>query len=278
MSDEDAALGETDASDASDAPDAPAVAVFRPADERIEDAEELLASLGADPVPDPMLAVEPTGATPASAPYVVLTSKTGVELAAEAGWAPGDATLVAIGPATADAARAAGWTVDLVPEEYTSAGLVAALEGRVDGERVEVARSDHGSDVLLDGLREAGATVTETVLYRLTRPEAAGESAELAAAGDLDAAAFTSSLTVTHFLDAATERGVREAAVAGLNDAVVGAIGPPTAETAADNGIEVDVVPDDAGFDDLARTVVDATDGDGGAGRGGPADGATESR
>lgn len=249
--------------DAVDDADAPSVAVFRPADERIEDAEALLVSLGADPIADPMLAIEPTGATPVtpaasgSAAYVVLTSKTGVELAADAGWAPGDATLVAIGPATAAAAREAGWTVDIVPEEYTSAGLVAALEGRVDGERVEVARSDHGSDVLLDGLRDAGASVTETVLYRLTRPRGAGESASLAAAGDLDAAAFTSSLTVAHFLDAAEERGVRDAAIAGLNDAVVGAIGPPTAETAAEHGIDVDVVPDDADFEALARAVVD---------------------
>ncbi|PAU82942.1 uroporphyrinogen-III synthase [Halorubrum salipaludis] len=248
----------SDEPEAAGAATPPSVAVFRPADERIDDAAELLRSLGAAPVADPMLAVEPTGATPGDAPTVVLTSKTGVELAAEAGWEPGDAVLVAIGPATADAAREAGWTVDLVPDEYTSAGLVEALSGRVDGERVEVARSDHGSDVLLDGLREAGATVTETVLYRLTRPEDAGESAALAAAGDLDAAAFTSSLTVTHFLDAAEERGIREAAVDGLNDAVVGAIGPPTAETAAEHGIDVDVVPDDADFEALARAVAEA--------------------
>ncbi|MGQ3329245.1 uroporphyrinogen-III synthase [Halorubrum sp. FL23] len=268
----------SDEPDATDASGPPSVAVFRPADERIEDAEALLASLGADPVADPMLAVEPTGATPGEAPCVVLTSKTGVELAAEAGWGPGDATLVAIGPATADAARAAEWTVDLVPDEYTSAGLVAALKGRVDGERVEVARSDHGSDVLLQGLRDAGANVTETVLYRLTRPEVAGESAALAAAGDLDAAAFTSSLTVTHFLDAAAERGVREAAIAGLNDAVVGAIGPPTAETAADHGIDVDVVPDDADFEALARAVVDAAAGSGEGDRAEADDGTAERR
>lgn len=240
--------------------DAPRVAVFRPDDERIDDAASLLTSLGADPVADPMLAVEPTGAVPADAPYVVLTSKTGVELAAEAGWEPGDVTLVAIGPATAGAARDAGWTVDIVPDEYTSAGLVEALSGHVDGERVEVARSDHGSDVLLDGLREAGATVNETVLYRLTRPTGAGESADLAAAGALDAVAFTSSLTVSHFLDAADERGVREAAIDGLQGAVVGAIGAPTAETAADQGIDVDVVPDDAAFEPLARAVIEAVE------------------
>jgi uroporphyrinogen-III synthase len=236
------------------------VAVFRPDDERIEAAVELLRSLGAEPVPDPMLEVEPTGAVPADAPLVALTSKTGVELAAEAGWEPGDADLAAIGPATATAAREAGWTVDVVPDEYTSAGLVAALESRVADGHVVVARSDHGSDVLLDGLREAGAEVTETVLYRLTRPAGAGDSAAAAAAGDLDAAAFTSSLTVENFLAAAADRGVEDAARAGLADAVVGAIGPPTAETATDSGVDVDVVPDEASFGALATAVVDALD------------------
>ncbi|GAB3698757.1 uroporphyrinogen-III synthase [Halorubrum pallidum] len=247
------------ADDASGGGDAsrPSVAVFRPADDRIDAAAAFLESLGANPVTDPMLAVEPTGTVPRDAPFVVLTSKTGVELADEAGWDPGDATLAAIGPATAGAARDAGWTVDVVPDEYTSAGLVAALEARVAGERVEVARSDHGSDVLLDGLREADARPTETVLYRLTRPPEAGDSAELAAAGELDAAAFTSSLTVEHFLDAASERDLRDAAVAGLNTATVGAIGPPTAETAAEHGIDVDVVPDDAEFEALATAVVE---------------------
>ena len=238
----------------------PHVAVFRPDDERIDEAVDLLASLGARPVPDPMLVVDPTDAVPRDdAAFVVFTSKTGVELAAEAGWTSGGATLVVIGPSTAAAARGVGWEVDLVPGEYTSEGLVTALRDRVDGERVEVARSDHGSDVLLEGLRDAGATVTETVLYRLTRPAEAGVSAERAAAGDLDGLAFTSSLTVEHFLAAAAERGVREAALAGANDAVVGAIGPPTAETARGLGFDVDVVPDAADFAALAERVVAAT-------------------
>ncbi|WP_430503499.1 uroporphyrinogen-III synthase [Haloparvum sp. PAK95] len=235
------------------------VAVFRPDDERLESAVELLESLGAEPVPDPMLAVEPTGATPESgSDYVILTSKTGVELAAEAGWTPGDATLATIGPATAEVAREVGWTVDVVPEEYTSAGLVETLREAVGGATVEVARSDHGSDVLLDGLREAGAEVNETVLYELVTPPEAGESVDRAVAGELEAAAFTSSLTVENFLDLAAERGEREAAIAGLNDAVVGVIGDPTRETAESHGIDVDVVPDEATFDALATAVVEA--------------------
>jgi uroporphyrinogen-III synthase len=234
------------------------VATFRPDDERLAGAVDLLESLGATPVADPMLAVRPTGETPRSdADYAILTSKTGVELAADADWDPGDATVCAVGDSTAAVLREAGYEVDLVPEEYSSSGLVAALRDRVDGARVEVARSDHGSATLPDGLEAAGAYVHETTLYELARPESAGESAELAAAGDLDAALFTSSLTVAHFLDAAEARGVREAAVEGLSDAVVGALADPPAETAEAAGVAVDVVPENADFDELAATVVE---------------------
>ncbi len=237
----------------------PRVAVFRPPDDRLADAVEALEELGADPVADPMLAVEPTGESPrGDADYAVLTSKTGAELAAEAGWEPGGATVCAIGESTADALRAVGYAVDVVPAEFSSRGLVDRLGGEVGGARVEVARSDHGSAVLPEGLDAAGAYVHETVLYRLVRPEGAGDSVELAADGRLDAALFTSSLTVENFLAAATERGVRAAALSGLSGAVVGAIGTPTAETAGEAGVEVDVVPADADFERLARRTVEA--------------------
>lgn len=236
----------------------PRVAVFRPDDERMADARELLGSLGVEPVADSMLEISPTGRTPRSdADVVVLTSKTGVELAADRGWDPGDARVCAIGPATADALQTAGYRVDLVPDEYSSSGLVALLADDVAGRDVDVARSDHGSDVLLTGLREAGADVTETVLYELRRPEGAGRSTDLAATGALDGALFTSSLTVEHFLAAAADRDQREAVVAGLERAVVGAIGEPTAATARDHGIAVDVVPASADFERLARATVE---------------------
>jgi uroporphyrinogen-III synthase len=238
--------------------DAPRVAVFRPDDERLAEAAELLEGLGVSPVVDPMLEVRPARTTPRTdAAFVVFTSKTGVELVDEAGWTSGGATLCAIGPSTADALRKAGYAVDIVPETYTSAGLVDALEGSVHGERVEVARSDHGSPVLIEGLFEAGAYVHETVLYRLVRPNDSGESARVAADGDLDGAVFTSSLTVENFLEAAEERGIEDEVVVGLNDAVVGAIGPPTRGTAVARGIEVDVVPESADFEALARAVVE---------------------
>ena len=239
----------------------PTVAVFRPADDRLAAAVETLESLGVDPLGDPMLAVDPTGARPrADADYTILTSKTGVELAAESGWDAGETPVCAIGQSTAGALEAAGYAVDIVPEEFSSRGLVERLRGEVDGACVEVARSDHGSAVLLEGLEAAGAYCHETVLYRLVRPEGIGESVGQAAAGSLDGALFTSSLTVKHFVETARERGVEADALAGLNGAVVGAIGAPTAETAAAHGIEVDVVPDEADFEQLAVAVVERLD------------------
>ncbi len=234
------------------------VALFRPDDERLTEGVSLLESLGATAVPDPMLEVRPTGEQPRTdADYVVFTSKTGVELAADATWSPDTATVCAIGDRTATALRHAGYPVDLVPDEFTSEGLVAALAPDADGKHVEIARSAHGRSALVEGLERAGATVHETILYELGRPRKSGHSTELAAAGRLDGVLFSSSRTVEHFLEAADERGIHDQAVAGLADAVVGVIGEPTRETAEAHGIAVDVVPDTARFDALARAVVE---------------------
>jgi uroporphyrinogen-III synthase len=233
------------------------IAFFRPGDERADSAAAFVRELGYEPLSDPMLAIEPTGETPRSdADYTVFTSKTGAELVAEAGWRP-SGTVVAIGTPTAEALEAAGYAVDRLPGEFSSSGLVEELASDAPGATVEVARSDHGSAVLLEGLNDAGAYVHETVLYRLVRPEGAGRSAEAAARGELAGACFTSSLTVEHFLAAAAERGIRAAAIEGLNDATVGTIGEPTEETAESAGVAVDVVPGTATFEALAEAVAE---------------------
>jgi len=233
------------------------IAFFRPDDERAASAAEFVRRLGAEPLSDPMLAIEPTGETPRSdADYTVFTSKTGAELVDGGGWRSSGA-IVAIGTPTADALEAAGYAVERLPSEFSSSGLVAELAADAPGATIEVARSDHGSAVLLEGLNDAGAYVHETVLYRLVRPDGAGESAEAAADGELAGACFSSSLTVEHFLGAAAERGIRAEAIDGLNAATVGTIGEPTRETAEAAGIDVDVVPGTAEFEALAEAVVE---------------------
>lgn len=235
--------------------DTPRVAFFRPDDRRAESAANAARERGLTPLSDPLLETVPTGAKPRTdAGFIVLTSVTGVELAAET-VRNTDAVVCAIGPKTADALREAGVNVDVVPDEYTSTGLVNVLEGRVDGARVEVARSDHGSDELTDGLVEAGGYVHETVLYEIIRPKGGGEkTAHALDDEEIDAVLFTSSLTVEHLLEALEETGV---GLGTLNDAAVYAIGEPTRETAENLGVEVDDVPEEETFESLLDAATD---------------------
>ncbi|MDZ7687591.1 MAG: uroporphyrinogen-III synthase [Halobacteriales archaeon] len=233
----------------------PRVAFFRPADERAERAVESVREHGFEPLSDPLLKTVPTGATPRTdADYVVLTSVTGVEIAADTVRGT-DAVVCAVGPKTADALRDEGVEVSVVPDEYTSAGIVRALAERVEGARVEVARSDHGSDELLDGLNQAGAYVHETVLYKIVLPEGGGEATARALDdGTLDAALFTSSLTVEHLVEVLEETGV---GVDALEDVLVGVIGEPTRRTAESAGVDVDVVAEEETFESLVGAVAE---------------------
>lgn len=241
----------------------PTIAAFRPPGERAERARETLENLGAHPLIDPMVEPIPTGALPRhDGEVIILTSSTAAEILEAEGWQPDESELIAIGPRTGEALRQVGLTVDRIPQTYTSAGLVEELSDEVDGRRVEIARSDHGSDELPRGLWETGAYVHETVLYRLDRPPDAGRSVEAALGGELDGLAFTSSLTVEHFLALASERDRLDELLVALEEAVIGAIGPPTAETARSCGLHVDVVASEATFDTLAEEVVAAIESD----------------
>lgn len=243
----------------------PRMAFFRPDDERSIQAQELLRERGIEPVSDPMLAIEPTGAAPRDdATYTILTSRTSVRLLGDAKTALTDTQVCAIGEATASALEEAGISVDIVPDKYTSRGIVERLAAEVDGCRVEVARSNHGSDWLIEGLMESGAYVHETVLYELVRPSDSGYSADLLVDGELDALLFTSSLTVKHFLEAAAERVGVDEVTPYLEDVIVGAIGPPTRDTAQTLDIPVDVTASHASFECLVDDVIDTLQADNG--------------
>lgn len=234
----------------------PKVAVLRPDDTRIDEAISYLQSLDVSPIADPMLTICPTGQRPCQAEYCIFTSKAGVELVAEHGWHPDTETVCAVGHQTATALRNRGYSVDVVPSSFTSAGLVEELADEIEGQTVEIARSAHGSNVLIDGLEEAGAAVHETHLYRLERPSTAGRSVSLAVDGELDGVLFTSPKTVDHFFEIATERGAATLLQSGLEETIIGAIGAPTKHAVRKNGTMVDIVPNKVGFTQLAEATV----------------------
>jgi uroporphyrinogen III methyltransferase/synthase len=146
----------------------------------------------------------------------------------------GGCKVAAIGPGTADALAAGNVLVDLVPPQFVAESLVEAFpdapRGRRDPGRVLLARAAQARDVLPEGLRGKGWEVDVVEAYRtLAAPLDEGHRSALA---DADVITFTSSSTVTRFLDAAGRDAVPP---------VVAAIGPITAATAREHGLQVDI-------------------------------------
>ena len=165
--------------------------------------------------------------------------------------------IIAIGPNTAKRLKEAGLTTALLPGEYSSTGLVGALGPEVSGKTVDIPRSYYGTGDLPSGLRSAGATVYETHVYTLEIPEdsEAEELIEKTVNGEIQAFAFTSSMMVRNFIRLAENLGEKEEVLEALEEAVVGAIGIPTAKTIESFGIEVDVVPEEFTFEALLKAI-----------------------
>ena len=148
----------------------------------------------------------------------------------------GSARIAAVGAATATALAASNLVADLVPERFVAEALVEAMpEG--DG-RVLLPQAAGARDVLAKGLAGKGWDVDVVHAYRTVpaRPPAA----LVDAARRADAITFTSSSTVTGWLE-----------VAGAGDlpGVVASIGPVTSATLREHGIEptVEADPSDVG-------------------------------
>lgn len=104
----------------------------------------------------------------ARADDLILVSKPAAELAIELfrQHQIRPASLIAVGAATADVLRAAGYAVRY-PQDPTSEGVLALPElQRVTGRQMVILRGDTGRDTMRDTLRARGATVDYGTLYR----------------------------------------------------------------------------------------------------------------
>lgn len=200
------------------------------------------------------------------ADLVILTSSTGVasvlELASNRMLAGRFVELmrrtriIAIGPLTAKAMKESGLKVSGMPDVYSSEGLVDML-GASAGKRIYILRSDHGEGLLLSGLREAGNSVTEVVVYNLVAvdSEKLDKLVDETVAGKVDVFAFTSALSAQTFIEAAGKKVPRDEVVKLLNSRLVAAMGAPTKEKLVAMGIEVHVVPSSATFQGMLEAI-----------------------
>ena len=207
-----------------------------------------LAALGAEPIELPTIRIEPRidskevrRAVEALHTYalVCLTSANGVRLLFEAmaergrdARALANATIAAIGPATAAALAERSVIADVVPEKFVAEALVEGLSNLdLRGKPVLVARAAEGREVLPDALRGLGAEVEVVALYQTVAERPDPDAIERAA--EADYVTFTSSSTVKNFTEALPEDIAAGARVV--------SIGPITSVTAREAGLEVHV-------------------------------------
>lgn len=232
---------------------------------------EPLRSRGARVLEFPTVAIEPP-ADPAGLEdaialwdrfdWLVCTSVNGVAAVVRAVEAaerdPGEAlralSVAAIGPATAQAVREAGGEVTVVPEEeYRAEALADALlreVGDARDVRLLVARAAGARPVLPERLRAAGGDVVEVAAYRTSVANpGAGRMSRLLRAGEVDWLTFTASSTVRNF---------RRLVDVAPGSARVACIGPITADTAREQGFEVDVTAREYTIPGLVRALVRA--------------------
>jgi uroporphyrinogen III methyltransferase/synthase len=165
-----------------------------------------------------------------------------------------DIEVVAIGPATAERIVARGIRVSEVPEEFRAEGILKALgRRRLRGERILIPRAEVAREVLPRVLREKGAVVDVVPVYRAVPSREGWPQVEKSLGEkEVDLLTFTSSATVTHFIDkfrkAADLRRARRVPVA--------AIGPITAKTARHQGFRVIIEPREYTVGALAEAIV----------------------
>ncbi|HEY7789634.1 MAG TPA: uroporphyrinogen-III C-methyltransferase [Vicinamibacterales bacterium] len=236
------------------------IAVTRPR-AQAADLVDRLEALGAEAIEAPLIRIAPPedegpldeACRHAGAfDWIVFTSVNGVERFFERLLAgPGDlrslkgAKLCAIGPATAERLRGFGLKADLMPDEFRAEAVFEALaaSGELAGTRMLLPRADIAREMLADELRRRGAVVTEVKAYR-TLPVEPGVSGDpdlyrLLLDRQIDVVTFTSASTVRSFV---RQAGGDQAADL-LRTTLVAAIGPITAEAAAQHNIRTDIMP-----------------------------------
>jgi uroporphyrinogen III methyltransferase/synthase len=173
--------------------------------------------------------------------WVVLSSANGVDRLLGAMRAAGTAAdaqgvrFAAIGPATAEALRAAGLEPALVADRFVAEGLLEALARfPLGGARVLLPQASGARPVLREGLGALGAEVVAVEAYR---SEADGRGArevrEGLDRGEIGVVTFTSPSTVERFAElVGPEAG----------GAVVAVIGPVTAAAAKSVGLPPQVI------------------------------------
>ncbi|MFQ5929937.1 MAG: uroporphyrinogen-III synthase [Acidobacteriota bacterium] len=158
-----------------------------------------------------------------------------------------------IGPATARKVESYGYLVELVPELYQAEGVLRDFlhfnQGQIKGLRILLPRARKARELLPKRLREQGAEVDLIPVYDTVVPEESRFTlAELLRSESPDLITFTSSSTVRNFVTLTEEDE-------DLKRYHYAAIGPITAATAQEYGLDIVVQAEKFSIPDLVAAI-----------------------
>ena len=226
---------------------------------------DLLEANGAEVIQFPTIKIQPIESVdiPALNAYdwVIFTSVNAVEIFYERlrengkdARAFGGCSVCAVGAKTVEALNRIGIHPDFVPS-HSRGSAIAAEIGEVNGKKILLPRAKIATADLPNGLRERGAHIDDVPLYDTVK--VASENRDEIKAdllnGRIDLVTFTSSSTVTNFL----EMFPNHASVELLANVKVAVIGPTTQKTAVTRDVRVDVVAKEASVESLVEAVIE---------------------
>ncbi len=186
--------------------------------------------------------------------WIIFTSVNGVEKFFERlknfkldARAIGNSKVAAIGSATAERLEKFGIIADLVPKEFYAESLVESLK-KISPKNILIIRAEVARDILPEELKKFGAEVKVIPAYKtVSAVENVEEVKNLLNEGAIDFVTFTSSSTVENFVKAMGAEILRKTKTA--------AIGPITAQTLKNLGIDAEIVAEKFTIDGLVDAI-----------------------
>ncbi len=233
------------------------------------DFADLLEANGAEVIEFPTIKIQPIEGVniPSANEYdwIIFTSVNAVEIFYERlrengkdARAFGASKVCAVGAKTVDTLNTIGIHPDYVPSHSRGSAIAAEMTD-VNGKKILLPRAKIATADLSDGLREKGAQVDDVPLYDTLKVAGDGDKRRNDIETDLlngsiDFVTFTSSSTVTNFL----EMFPAHAPTVLLANVKVAVIGPTTQKTALARDVRVDVVAKEASVESLVEAIVEA--------------------
>jgi len=169
--------------------------------------------------------------------------------------------ICSVGSKTSKEIKRYGIKVDLVPEEFSSEGLMKSFisehraqgaEHSLEGMKFLLPRAEKAREVFPEKVRELGGQIDTPVTYRAVKPEVHGKRLKrFLKEGKISVATFTSAATFNNFTELIG--GKAEELLEGVAIAV---IGPVTARAVEKAGFKVDIVPKEATIEALVEEII----------------------